>query len=149
ISPTHVINTASYTHVDGCEDDPDRADLANHVGARNVARAAAQIGARLIHVSTDLVFDGALSRAYSEDDRPSPISVYGRSKLDGEKAILAEMPDATILRASWFFGEGRGKFPENFLSMIEERRALGLVADRYGTPTFIPDLAEAILRVVP
>ncbi len=148
IRPTLVVNAASCTHVDGCEDDPERADLVNHIGARHVARAARQIGARLIHISTDLVFDGALERPYREDDAPAPISVYGRTKNDGERAVAEEAPEATILRASWFFGEGAGKFPENFLSMLEERRPLGLVADRFGSPTYIPDLAEAIARLI-
>jgi len=149
LRPTVVINTASFTHVDGCEDDPDTADRVNHAGARNVARAAAQIGARVIHISTDLVFDGALSRPYGEEDPPAPLSVYGRAKLDGEEAVAREAPGATILRASWFFGEGAGKFPENFLAMIQSGKRVGLVADRYGTPTCIPDLAEAITRLVP
>lgn len=149
LSPSIVINAASFTQVDGCEDDPARADLANHIGARNVARAARQVGARLIHISTDLVFDGAIPRRYTEDDAAAPISVYGRTKLAGEKAVQAELPDATILRASWYFGEGKGKFPENFLSMIEQKKPLGLVADRYGSPTYIPDLAEAVVRLIP
>jgi dTDP-4-dehydrorhamnose reductase len=148
LAPTVIVNAASYTHVDGCEDDPDRADLANHAGARNVARAAAQIGARLIHVSTDLVFDGGLDRHYREDDPPAPLSVYGRTKLEGERAIAEELPGATILRASWFFGAGAGKFPGNFLAMLEDRKPLGLVSDRYGTPTYIPDLADAITRMI-
>jgi len=149
LEPTIIVNAASFTHVDGCEDDPARADLANHVGAENVARAARQIGARLIHVSTDLVFDGALRRPYREDDPVSPISVYGRSKRDGETAVARELPESTILRASWFFGEGPAKFPGNFIGMIEEGKPLGLVADRFGSPTYIPDLAEAIVRLLP
>lgn len=148
IRPTVVVNTASFTHVDGCEDEPERADSVNREGARNVARAARQCGARLIHVSTDLVFDGALDRPYVEEDPPNPISVYGRTKRDGELAVLEEHPEATILRAAWFFGEGAGKFPENFLAMIEAGRPLGLVADRWGSPTYIPDLAEAIARLL-
>jgi len=148
LTPTIVINAASFTHVDGCEDDPERADQANRIGAGNVARAAREIGARLIHVSTDLVFDGGLSRRYREDDVASPISVYGRTKLDGENAVRSELPEATILRAAWFFGEGKGKFPENFIATIEQEKPLGLVADRFGSPTYIPDLAEAIVRLV-
>jgi len=149
LEPTIIVNAASFTHVDGCEDDPVRSDAANHAGAANVARAAKQIGARLIHISTDLVFDGALTRPYREDDLPRPLSVYGRTKLDGETAVSAELPEATILRASWFFGEGAGKFPDNFLKMLEQGRPLGLVADRFGSPTFIPDLAEAVVRLLP
>jgi dTDP-4-dehydrorhamnose reductase len=148
LEPTVVINTASLTHVDGCEETPELADAINHVGARNVARAAKQVGARVIQVSTDFVFDGELDRHYIEEDAPAPISVYGRTKLAGEAAVLEESPSATILRASWYFGSGEGSFPGNFISMIEEGSPLGLVADRYGTPTYIPDLAEAITRLV-
>ena len=149
IRPTVVVNAASFTHVDGCEDDPERADRVNHLGAGNVARAARACGAHVIQISTDLVFDGALARPYVEEDPPAPISAYGRSKLAGEAAVLAACPDAAIVRAAWFFGEGAGKFPENFLSMIEAGRPLGLVSDRYGSPTYVPDLAEAIARLIP
>ena len=149
IRPAVAVNTASFTHVDGCEDDPDRADEVNHLGAGNVARAARLCGAHLIQISTDLVFDGGLDRPYTEEDRPNPLSVYGRSKHEGERAVLEECPRATIVRAAWFFGEGAGKFPENFLSMIERGERIGLVADRFGSPTYLPDLAEAVLRLIP
>lgn len=148
LRPTVVVNAASLTHVDGCEDAPDLAEEINHEGARNVARAASLAGARVIHVSTDLVFDGSLKRKYVEDDPAAPLSVYGLSKLRGETAVLEEAPGSTILRSSWFFGAGAGKFPENFLSMIEEKVPLRLVADRYGTPTYIPDLARAITLLI-
>ena len=148
LEPTVVINTASLTDVDGCEEAPALAEEVNHAGARNVARAAAQVGARVIHISTDLVFDGDLDRPYTEEDEPAPLSVYGRTKLAGERAVLEEAPGATILRASWYFGNGPGKFPENFLETIAAGEPLGLVADRYGTPTYLPDLAEAIVRLI-
>ncbi len=148
LRPTVVVNAASMTHVDGCEDAADLAEEINHQGARNVARAAALAGARIIHVSTDLVFDGALKRKYTEDDSPAPLSVYGMSKLLGERAVQEEAPGATILRSSWFFGAGEGKFPENFLSLIAEGADLRLVADRFGTPTYIPDLARAITILI-
>jgi dTDP-4-dehydrorhamnose reductase len=149
IRPTVVVNTAAFTHVDGCEDQPENADLVNHVAAGHVARAASQAGARLIHVSTDFVFDGSLARPHVEEDPASPISVYGRTKLEGELAVRRECAEATIVRTSWLFGHGKGKFPENFLSMVSEGRELSIVADRFGTPTFIPDLAEAIVRLIP
>lgn len=148
LEPSVVVNAASFTHVDGCEDEPERAEAVNHEGARHVARAARQAGARLVHVSTDLVFDGKLERPYTEEDAPAPLSVYGRTKLAGEKAALEEHPGACILRASWFFGAGEGKFPENFLARLAARKPLALVDDRYGSPTYIPDLAEAIVRLL-
>ena len=148
LEPTVIINAASFTHVDGCELDPERANLVNEVGARNVARAARQFGAKLLHLSTDFVFDGRLSRAYAESDEPAPLSVYGRSKLQGERAVSEECPGAVVVRASWFFGAGEADFPENFLRRIEERQPLSIVADRFGSPTYIPDLAEAIARLL-
>lgn len=148
LQPTVIINTASFTHVDGCELDAERANLVNNTGARHVARAARSVGARLLHLSTDFVFDGKLSRAYAESDATAPLSVYGRSKLAGEKAVMEECPGAVLVRASWFFGEGESKFPENFLRRITERQPLSLVSDRFGSPTYICDLAEAIVRLL-
>ncbi len=148
LQPTVIINTASFTHVDGCELDAERANLVNDAGARHVARAARSVGARLIHLSTDFVFDGKLSRPYVESDATAPLSVYGKSKLAGEKAVAEECPGAVLLRASWFFGEGESKFPENFLRRIEKRQPLSLVSDRFGSPTYVRDLAEAIVRLL-
>ncbi|HXI02998.1 MAG TPA: NAD(P)-dependent oxidoreductase [Candidatus Saccharimonadales bacterium] len=148
LQPTVVVNAAAITDVDGCEDRPEIADEINHVGAENVAKAAGALGTRVIQISTDLVFDGALKRRYTEDDPPAPLSVYGRSKLLGEEAVRAAAPGSTILRSSWFFGSGVGGFPGRFLAQIEEGSPLGLVADRRGSPTFIPDLAEAITRLI-
>lgn len=148
LQPTVIVNAAAITDVDGCEDRPEIADEINHVGAANVAKAAGALGTRVIHVSTDLVFDGALKRKYAEDDPPAPLSVYGRSKLLGEEAVRAAAPGSTILRSSWFFGSGEEAFPGRFLARIEEGSPLGLVADRWGSPTYIPDLAEAITRLI-
>src|SRR5262249_46850638 len=104
IAPTVVINCAAYAHVDGCETDRELAENANDSGARHVARAARACGARVVHVSTDLVFDGALGRPYREEDEPRPLSYYAVTKLRGEKAVAEENPEHVVLRSSWFFG---------------------------------------------
>ena len=133
-----VINCAAMTDVDGCERDPQAADRVNGGGAANVAAA----GARVIQLSTEYVFDGELEREYREDDKPRPRSAYGRSKLAGERAVLAAGPNL-VVRTSWVFGEGR-----NFLRAIRAAdragRELRVVDDQWGRPTWARDLARAL-----
>ncbi len=152
IAPTVVVNCAAYAHVDGCETNRDLAERVNVEGARNVARAAAAVGARVIHISTDLVFDGRQPgprRPYREDDSPNPLSHYAATKLAGEKAIAAENPDHTILRSSWFYGPWPAtRYPESFLTALGEGRRLSMVSDRLGSPTYLKDLARAVVRLV-
>jgi dTDP-4-dehydrorhamnose reductase len=110
------------------------------------------VGARLIHVSTDLVFDGALAgsgRLYREDDEPNPLSHYAASKLEGERAVMREHPGAIVLRSSWFFGPWpASRFPESFLGGLQRGQAFRLVSDRLGSPTYLRDLARALVRLV-
>ncbi len=152
VEPTVVVNCAAYAHVDGCETDRDLAGLVNTEGARQVARAAAAVGARLIHVSTDLVFDGRLAgsgRLYREDDVPNPLSHYAVTKLAGERAVHEEHPDALVLRSSWFFGPWpANRFPESFLLGLERGESFRMVSDRLGSPTYLRDLARAIARLM-
>ena len=133
-----VINCAAITDVDGCERDPQAADRVNSGGAANVAAA----GARVIQLSTEYVFDGELEREYREDDKPRPRSAYGRSKLAGERAVLAAGPNL-VVRTSWVFGEG-----QNFLRAIRAAdragRELRVVDDQWGRPTWARDLARAL-----
>ena len=133
-----VINCAAITDVDGCERDPQAADRVNAAGAANVAAA----GARVIQLSTEYVFDGELEREYREDDEPRPRSAYGRSKLAGERAVLAAGPNL-VVRTSWVYGEGR-----NFLRAIQAAdragRELRVVDDQWGRPTWARDLARAL-----
>lgn len=133
-----VINCAAITDVDGCERDPQAADRVNGGGAANVAAA----GARVIQLSTEYVFDGELEREYREDDKPRPRSAYGRSKLAGERAVLAAGPNL-VVRTSWVFGEG-----QNFLRAIRAAdragRELRVVDDQWGRPTWARDLARAL-----
>ncbi len=140
--PEAVINCAAWTDVDGCELNHDRAYAANSAGPENLARACAAVGAILITVSTDYVFDGEKDGFYTQSDAPNPISVYGRSKLEGEVRAQASHTDGTsVVRTGFVFGVGG----TNFLSTIVERARRGeklkAISDSYGTPTYAWDLA--------
>ena len=147
--PDVVIHGAAWTDVDGCEGDREKAFLENETGSRNVARASAALEARLVAVGTDFVFDGKKEGPYTEEDEPRPISVYGESKLAGEKAVLEEHPAAAIVRTAWLYGAGG---TENFVrSILRAARAgthLRVVRDERGSPTLTDDLAAAILSLV-
>jgi len=145
-----VINCAAWTDVDGAESDPDGADAVNALGAANVAQAAAHAGARLVHVSTDYVFDGDRSAddpAYVESDAPGPRSVYGASKLAGEEAVAAAGGSHAIVRASWLFGVGGRNFVATMLALGEERDEVTVVDDQIGCPTATAHLAPALLAL--
>ncbi len=149
IRPTVVVNCAAFTDVDGCERMKERAHIANAVGARNVARAAKSIGARVIQISTDLVFDGSEARPYREEDTPRPLSHYAATKLEGEEAVREETPDHVILRSSWFFGPWPPHlYPEVFLRSLQEGKTIRMVSDRIGSPTYLRDLARAIAHLI-
>jgi dTDP-4-dehydrorhamnose reductase len=152
IEPTVVVNCAAMAGVDGCEDDPAGAERINGEGARFVARAARAVGARVIHVSTDQVFDGrqgGAPRPYREDDPTGPLSVYAASKLHGEAAVAAENPDHVILRSAWFFGPHPvGGFPERYLAALAAGETIRIVSDRIGSPTYLRDLARAIVTLM-
>jgi dTDP-4-dehydrorhamnose reductase len=135
-----VINCAAYTDVDGAEADSEAALRVNRDGARNVAEAAAKV----LYVSTDYVFDGAKREPYVESDPTAPLSVYGRSKLDGERATAEANPRHFVVRSSWLFGPGGPNFVETMLGRGPEVRA---VADQVGCPTFTGHLAEALVRL--
>lgn len=148
-----VVNCAAYTKVDVAESEIERARLVNATGPGFVARACARAGAALVHVSTDYVFDGQFGdgepRPYEIDDPTAPLSVYGRTKLEGERAVLAEMPDARVVRTAWIYEGGAGS---DFVAAL--RRAAGggdpvdVVSDQVGSPTYVVDLCEALLQVV-
>lgn len=143
-----VVNCAAFTNVDDAEAEPDRAHLVNAVGAGNVARVCARAGAFLIHLSTDYVFDGALRRPYDIDDATGPLSVYGRTKLAGEQAVHAELPDATVVRTAWIY---EGRDGSDFAAAMR-RAALSdgtvdVVADQIGSPTYVGDLCAALLQI--
>jgi dTDP-4-dehydrorhamnose reductase len=140
-----VINCAAWTNVDGAEEHEAAALAVNATGAGNLARAAAASGARLVHVSTDYVFDGAATRPYVESDATAPATAYGRTKLAGERQVLDASPRHAVARTAWIFGEGRS----NFVVSVLERAAAGLpiqaFTDQFGCPTYSVHLAEKLL----
>ncbi len=144
--PDAVINCAAYTNVDGAEADPDAAAAVNAAGAGFVAAAAAAVGAWVLHVSTDYVFDGEKGTPYLESDPTGPRSVYGSTKLLGERAVALAAPDThTIVRTSWLFGVAGHCFPATMLRLASERDLLTVVDDQVGCPTFTGHLAQALV----
>ena len=148
LGATVVINCAAYTDVDGCESNLGQARRVNGKGAGNLARACQQVGSRLIHISTDFVFDGKGRRPYREEDPTCPVSAYGRSKLEGEQAVASAAPEAVILRCSWLYGPHGRNFISSILGAARAGRPLRIVDDEHGTPTYTADLAHAIVRLL-
>ena len=147
--PDVVINCAGWTDVDGAEASPRETRAANAAGAGNVAAAAALTGAWMVQISTDYVFDGAKRSPYVESDPPAPLSVYGASKLDGEREVADRAPDRhTIVRTSWLFGSRGRCFPATILRLAAERDELTVVEDQIGCPTFTGHLANALMELV-
>ncbi|HEX2223746.1 MAG TPA: dTDP-4-dehydrorhamnose reductase [Thermoanaerobaculia bacterium] len=143
--PELVVNCAAYTKVDDCETHRDRAFAANGQAVENLAAAARQVGARLFHVSTDYVFDGTATEPYKEDAPTAPQSVYGASKLEGERRAL-EYEKSLVVRTSWLFGPGGPSFVTTMLRLIDEGKLpLRVVHDQVGCPTYAPFLAGALL----
>jgi dTDP-4-dehydrorhamnose reductase len=145
LEPRAVINCAAYTNVDGAEADEATATLVNGDAAGNVARASAAIGARLVHVSTDYVFDGSKHEPWVESDPTSPLGAYGRSKLHGEDLVRAELPDHAIVRTAWLFGPHGPNFVSTMLRLAAERDEVEVVTDQVGSPTFAGHLAPALV----
>ena len=146
-APDVVVNAAAYTAVDDAESEPDKAMLVNAEAAGALARAAAGIGARLIQISTDYVFDGASPIPYDENAATGPINAYGRSKLAGEEAVRRDAPDHLILRTSWVYSPWGRNFVTTMVRLAESRGEVGVVSDQYGNPTSALDLADAILAM--
>lgn len=144
LNPTVVINCAAWTDVDGGEADPDRAFRVNAEGAENAARAAAAAGCRFVHFSSDLVFDGRKATPYTEDDAPAPLSVHGRSKLEGELRVAAAAPDHLIVRTAWLYGAGRGNFVDVVRDAARSGQPLRVVGDQRGSPSWVLDVALAV-----
>ena len=142
-----VINAAGYTDVDGAESEPELADQVNRVGPANLARACHDIGAVLVHYSTDYVFDGRADRPYRTDDPPHPINAYGRSKLAGEREVVAGSRHL-LIRTSWLFAPHGRNFVRTILDRAARRGELTVVEDQVGRPTYAADLAEATLDLL-
>jgi dTDP-4-dehydrorhamnose reductase len=134
--PDLVIHLAAYTDVDGCEANPQLAEETNSTGARNVATACAQVGAAMLYVSTDYVFDGAKLGDYLEDDPPNPISVYGKSKWLGEQHVRAILKRYFIVRTSWLYGPHGKNFVSTILRLAHQQKVLRVVNDQQGSPTY-------------
>ncbi len=148
LQPDLVINAAAYTAVDQAEQQADLAFAVNARGAGNVAAAAAHAHARMIHISTDYVFDGGASVPYGPDAVPAPLGVYGQSKLDGEREVLAATgKQALILRSSWLYATHGRNFLRTMLDLMENRDEIRVVADQVGTPTWAGSLAGAIWQL--
>ena len=148
LEPTAIINCAAYTAVDACETNEERAYLVNETGVRNLAEAGASVGAHLVHISTDYVFDGTLDRPYTETDRVDPQSVYGRSKLAGERAAVDVLGDGvTIVRTSWVCGEHGNNMVKLVRRLAEAGNPMAFVDDQRGHPTFTADLAPELLQL--
>ena len=143
-----LVNAAAYTNVEGAEDEPQRAYLVNETGARILAEAARAAGLGFVHVSTDFVFDGAKDGPYVETDSPGPLSVYGASKLAGDRAVAVAYPEALIVRTAWAFGPAGSNFVTKVLDAARIRGSLQVVDDEIGSPTYTVDLAGGILRLV-
>jgi len=146
-APDLVIHAAAWTAVDACESDPERAFRVNAFGCRNVAEGARLAGAHLVAVSTDYVFDGHKDDPYTEWDRTEPESVYGRSKLAGEREVRSELPGAAVVRTSWVCGAHGSNMVKTILRLSEGDRTLQFVDDQRGCPTFTDDLAAMLIAL--
>lgn len=149
VAPLAVLHAAAWTDVDGCERDPARADAVNHRASADLAALAADAGIWLLAVGTDFVFPGDGGAPYAEDAPTRPLSVYGASKLAGEQAVLAADATFAVARTSWVFGGAGKHFPRTVLTVVGQRGGMAVVEDEIGGPTYAPDLAEALVRLLP
>src|SRR6478735_1026692 len=148
LKPNIVLHSAAHTQVDLAESEPEQAFSINAYGTRNVAVAAEAVGAKLVYVSTDYVFDGTTDEPYNEFSPTSPLGVYGKSKLAGEQFVRDLHSKFFIVRTSWVYGKHGANFVKTMLKLGEERKELSVVADQIGCPTYTLDLAHAILELV-
>ncbi len=148
LRPDFCINAAAYTAVDKAESEPDKARLINVIGAQNLALACAAFNCKLIHISTDFVFDGLKTRPYLETDVTNPQSVYGASKRDGELAIATVLRQHFIVRTSWVYSDFGNNFKKTMLRLARERKSVSVVNDQIGTPTHALVLARALLAII-
>lgn len=147
-NPDIVINSAAYTDVDGCETNEEMAYKVNGEGVKNLALACKVVDCPLVHISTDYVFNGENNKPWMEDDEVGPISIYGKSKLQGEEAIESILDKFFIIRTSWLYGVNGGNFPKTMLELAKTHDTLTVVTDEIGTPTYTLDLAQAIAELI-
>ena len=144
-----IINCAAYTSVDKAQIEKEQANLVNHLSVKNIAEVARDNHIKLIHISTDYVFDGSKLASYDETDNTSPLNVYGKTKLDGENAILSIMElNAIIIRASWVYSEHGNNFVNTILILSQKKDKLNIISDQTGSPTNAKDLAGAIVSII-
>ena len=149
-SITVIINCAAHTAVDRAEDEVELSDAINHLAVRNLAEIAKEHNTKLVHISTDYVFDGENYKPYVETDEPNPQSVYGKTKLTGELAMQEIQPEnSIIIRTSWVYSSYGNNFVKTMMRLGRDRDKLGIIFDQVGTPTYARDLAKAILDIIP
>lgn len=145
-----IINCAAYTAVDKAQSEQELADKVNQQAVKNLAMLSNEFGIKLIHISTDYVFDGTSFKPYTEDDVTNPNGVYGKTKLDGEKALLEyNLKNSIIIRTSWVYSYYGANFVKTMLRLGKEKESLGVIFDQVGTPTYAKDLAKTILAILP
>lgn len=148
IVPAYCINCAAYTAVDKAETDEETAKKINVSGPANLAKVCNLFNTILIHISTDFVFDGSKNLPLSEPDEPNPLSVYGATKLEGEKEVLRLNTSSVIIRTSWLYSSFGNNFVKTMIRLGKERDEVKVIADQIGTPTYAADLATAILKII-
>ena len=150
IKPDYIINCAAYTAVDKAEENYELADKINGDGPKNLAKSAKAVGAKLVHISTDYVFDGDLnvSKDYDEDDEKEPVTVYGKTKLHGEQGIEENMDEYYIFRTAWLYGVGGNNFVKTMTKLGSTRDEINVVSDQHGSPTYAKDLADIIYQAI-
>jgi len=146
--PTHVINCAAYTAVDKAEDEVELSRKINRDGAENIAKLCAKFDATMLQVSTDFIFEGNVPALLTETDPTVPISIYGLTKLEGEKAVEAILEKYYIVRTAWLYSEFANNFMKTMIKLGTDRDSLGIIADQVGTPTYGVDLAGALLDII-
>lgn len=146
--PDVIVNAAAYTAVDKAETNAGMAALVNAVGPENLAIAAKEIGAMFFHISTDYVFDGTSKTPYLETDKTNPLGVYGKTKLDGEIAVLDVLPEAIVIRTAWVFSEYGNNFVKTMLRLSTNTEELRVIDDQRGCPTYAGDIAQAIIDMI-
>ncbi len=148
VKPNYIVNCAAYTNVDLAESEKEKADKVNHIGALNLAIASKKIDARLIHISTDYVFNGLKHEPYNENDDTVPVNEYGLSKLKGENAIKDSKASYIILRTQWLYGKNGKNFVNTILKLAETKKLIEVVDDQFGSPTYTKDVAFAIRDII-
>jgi dTDP-4-dehydrorhamnose reductase len=147
-SPSFFINCAAYTAVDKAETEQEKAYLVNAEAVSNIAKHCHQFKTKLIHISTDYVFDGQATQPYKEDDKTDPVNYYGYTKWLGEQLALNNNPDTIVIRTSWVYSTYGNNFVKTMLRLMKERKEINVVNDQLGSPTYAKDLAEAIVQIV-